>query len=186
MQRHDKLHRSEWQFSLRTLLFLMSIVAFCSMLIGVSAILATVIVPFFAMALVRTLRTRRPLADEAIERRRRGLMTTFCASLVLIVTLLAVSAATAVFALATATLIALDFAARGCRPVFARLQPVLKQAWRMTRVAFRHLASLGSYSNIQRALDWSSATALLGTRYLVAATGILHRRYWRLDLRELE
>ncbi|HJQ81672.1 MAG TPA: hypothetical protein VJ828_17040 [Lacipirellulaceae bacterium] len=164
----------------------MSIVAFCSMLIGVSAILATVIVPFLAMALVRTLRTRRPLADEAIERRRRGLMTTFCASLVLIVTLLAVSAATAVFALATATLIALDFAARGCRPVFARLQPVLKQAWRMTRVAFRHLASLGSYSNIQRALDWSSATALLGTRYLVAATGILHRRYWRLDLRELE
>jgi hypothetical protein len=186
MQRHDKLDRSGWQFSLRTLLFLTTIIAFCSMLVGVSASLAIIIVPFFAMALVRTLRTRQPLADEAIKRRRHGLMTTFCASLGLIVTLLAVSAATAVFALATASLIALDFVARCCRPVIARLQPVLKQAWRMTRVAFRHLASLGSYSNIQRALDWSSAHALLGTRYLVAATGILHRRYWHVDLRVLE
>lgn len=185
MQRKDKLHRSGWQFSLRSLLFLTSIVAFCSMLIGVSAILAIVIVPFFAMALVRTLRTNQPPADEtSIERRRRGLFTTFCASLALIVTLLAVSVATALFASAAATLIVLDFVARCCKPAIARLQPVLKQAWGVARVAGRHLASLGSYSNILRALNWCRANALLGTRYLVAATSILHRRYWHLDLRK--
>jgi hypothetical protein len=162
MQPHDKLYRSGWQFSLRTLLFLTSIVALCSMLIGVSAILAIVIVPFFAMALVRTLRTNRPLADEAsIERRRRGLLATFCASLVLIVTLFAVSVATALFALATASLIVLDSVARCCKPVIARLQPIIKHAWRMSHVAVRHLASLASYTNIQRALNWSSANAIL-------------------------
>jgi hypothetical protein len=81
----------------------MSVVALCSMLIGVSAVLAIFVVPFFAMALVRTLRINRPLPDEAgVERKRRGLFATFCASFVLIITLVAVSIATAGFALASA------------------------------------------------------------------------------------
>jgi hypothetical protein len=183
MQSHDQLHRGPWQFSLRTLLFLMSVVALCSMLIGVSAVLAVVIVPFFTMALVRTLRINRPQPDEA-SGKRRGLFATFCASFVLIITLLTVSIATAFFALATAGLIVLDFVACCCKPAIARLQPVLTRAWRISRAAALRLASLGRYSNIQRALHWSSAQARLGTRYLVATTSILHRRYWQLDLRK--
>jgi hypothetical protein len=163
----------------------MSVVALCSMLIGVSAVLAIFVVPFLAMALVRTLRLNRPLPDEAgIERKRRGLFATFCASFVLIITLVTVSIATAGFALATAGLIVLDFFARCSTPVIARLQLVLKRVWRMSRVAAGHLASLASYSNIRRALHWTSAHASLGTRYLVAATSVLHRRYWKLDLRK--
>ena len=183
MHRHDPRHRRGWQFSLRTLLFLTTIVAFCAMLIGVSAVLAIVIVPFFAMALVRTMHTCRAHADESSnERKRRGLLATFCASLVLLITLVAVSVATALFAVAAAALLSLDFVARCSKPVIARLQPARKQASRMTRAAVRRLASLGSYSNIQRALHWSSANAKVGTRYLVATTSILHRRYWHLDL----
>jgi hypothetical protein len=185
MQSHDQLQRGPWQFSLRTLLFLMSVVALCSMLIGISAVLAIVIVPFFAMALVRTLRINRPLPDASgAERKRRGLFATFCASFVLIVTLLTVSIATAFFALATAGLIVLDFVARCCKPAIARLQPVLTRAWRISRAAALRLASVASYSNIQRAIHWTSAQARLGTRYLVAATSLLHRRYWHLDLRK--
>jgi hypothetical protein len=103
MTSHDQLQRGRWQFSLRTLLFLMSIVAICSMLIGVSAVLAIVVVPFFTLALIRTLRLNQPLPDEAgSERKRRGLFATFFASFVLIITLVAVSIATAGFALASA------------------------------------------------------------------------------------
>jgi hypothetical protein len=185
MTSQDPLQRGPWQFSLRTLLFLMSVVAFCSMLIGVSAVLAIVVVPFFAMALIRTLRLNQPLPDGAgSERKRRGLFATFFASFVLIITLVAVSIATAGFALATAGLIVLDLVARCSTPVIARLQLVLKRVWRMSRVATGHLASFASYSNIRRALHWTSAHARSGTRQLVAATGVLHRRYWKLDLRK--
>jgi hypothetical protein len=136
------------------------------------------------MALVRTLRLNRALDEASVERKRRGLFATFCASFVLIITLLTVSIATAFFALATFSLIVLDFVARSSTPTIARLQPVLTRAWRMSRAAALRLASLASYSNFQRALHWSSAHARLSTRYLVAATSVLHRRYWRLDLRK--
>jgi hypothetical protein len=167
------------------MLFLMSVVALCSMLIGVSAVLAIFVVPFFAMALVRTLRINRPLADRAgIEGKRRGLFATFCASFFLIITLLTVSIATVLVALATAGLMVLDLVARSSKPAIARLQPVLTRAWRMSRAVALRLASLASYSNIERAIHWTSAHARLGTRYLVAATSVLHRRYWKLDLRK--
>jgi hypothetical protein len=182
METRDLHYRKRWQFSLRTLLFLMSIVALCSMLIGVSAVLAIVIVPFFVFALVRTLRINAPATDEEhIARQRRGLMATFCASLVLILTLLAVSFATVVFALMAASLVVLDLVARYCKPIVANLQPVFRRAWWIAVRTGRAVASLASYSNIQRFLNWSSGNAMLATRYLVAATGILHRRCWHLN-----
>ena len=185
MQVSDRHRGSRWQFSLRTLLFLMSVVAFSSMLVGLSAVLAVVIVPFFAIALVRTLRINGQAADDAgREQRRRGLVATFFGSLVLILTLLVVSIATALFACVAAFLVVLDLMARFCKPFVARSWPVLQRAGRIALPAARRVASLVSYSNMQRFLNWTSAYAMLATRHLVAATSVLHRRYWRLDLRK--
>jgi hypothetical protein len=149
------------------------------MLVGLSVILAVITVPFLAVALIRTLRISQTAADDAHAKTIRcGLIATFCRSLLLIVTLLAVALATAAFASLAAALMVLNMMTRMCKPIVRMLQPLLTRAWTILIAAAQHVISIASYSNLDRLLNWTSAHALLGTRYLIAATSILHHRYW--------
>jgi hypothetical protein len=171
-------HRAQsWTFSLKGLMFVTFVVAVSSALVGISVVLAVVLLPLIAMALVRTARVSRRYATvEAQDGRHPGLTATFFQSLALVICLLMVSCAAFFAGWIAAALIVLGAAGQLCRravPVLrrftTRLWLIAARGWRETervRVKFGPL------------FCWIRARAIDGAMLLASASRLLFQRCW--------
>jgi hypothetical protein len=168
-----------WQFSLKSLMFLMFIVAVCAGTISISPPLAVLVVPFVAVAAVRTaLCHSRVAPEEPMPSRTSGLLATFVQSLLLLMALSIMSFATlAAVGLATA-LIAATLAVRVVTAVGIKLRALAPQARRCAWALWRGLRSVVRQIRPYQILSWFRARAVIVTAELYVASRRLLRQCW--------
>ena len=174
-------HR-KWTFSLKSLMFLTSIVAVCSALIGVSAVLAVLCLPLIAAALVRTVRasTRTGGGDQ-----RRGLLATFCDSLVIVLCLIGASVTAFMAACCALALIVLCIAVRVCKPIAAVLSVGAKYLSQSMIQIWQYLKSPSFHAKSADAFDLVRAAAVTATVSRFSTCRALLRRWWYPEARRV-
>jgi len=174
--------RSSWQFSLKSLMFLMFVVALCAGTISISPPLAIVVIPYVVVAAARTaLFHRRIVPDEQAQRTAPGLLATFVRSLLLLVALTIMCLAT-MAAVGTATaLIAATLAVRILAAICVRLGALAPQARRSASVLWRGLRSAVQHIHPYEILTSVRSRALVVTTEFYFASCRLLRQCWRAE-----
>jgi hypothetical protein len=168
-----------WKFSLKGLMFLTFVVAVCSALVGASPVLAIIVVPLIAAALIRMIRVNQRIAGTTNDRtHRRGLFTSFCRSLALILCLLVVFTTASFAACVVGLLIALGAAARLCRPLVAIVRRYATIAWRVASSVWRSVRRRTHGVEVSHLFGLVRSHAVRGTALLIAACRVLIRHFW--------
>jgi hypothetical protein len=168
-----------WTFSLKGLMFLTFVVAVSAALIGASAVLAVLLLPFIVAALVRTARVRRQI--NIVEKQhpaQRGLFATFCQSLILIMSLVIVSSIAVFVACCAGLLILLGVVARFCQPAIAFLRGGAARVWPLVLRVWRRVVLLASHVSFGAIFLWVRDRAVNGALLLISVSRILLRRCW--------
>jgi hypothetical protein len=165
-----------WQFSLKGLMFVTTIVAICAALFGVSMLLAAILVPLIVAGFMRTIRVATQ--HETTGCTKPGLFVTFCNSVALVVATIAVGLATMAVAAVAGTLAAIMVTAhvlRAARPIY----------WPLTRVLLALLirarnTAIRMMSRIQpvAVLRWLQVHAVAKTLSLLATNRRLFQQCW--------
>jgi hypothetical protein len=174
-----ELHRyPNWQFSLKSLMFVTTLVAVCAALVQIALPLAVAIIPLIGAAWVRTvLVVARPKADNMHHGPPR-LVATFCYSLWLIVAMILLCLATITLAGIAAMLIAMTIAGRVLKTCSTRVWPVAKRAGQLALTIWCGRREIYSRLKPGPVLDWLRVWAVAGTLALVSASCRLFRQYW--------
>ena len=158
----------KWQFSMRGLMFVTSVVAVYAALVGVSPVFAVALLPLILAAFVRT--TRAPEGS--------GLFVTFCESLVVVVALIMVSAAAFALACVAGSLIVAGVSYRLCTPANGVVRASAKYVWRLVVKVLRDLQRWALRVKPDSIYDRVCAYSMTATVILADATRRLFRRCW--------
>jgi hypothetical protein len=165
-----------WQFSLKSLMFVTTLVAIGAALVGISMVLAVLLVPLIIAGLVRTIRVAAH--HEKIGSAKPALFATFCNSVALVVATIAVGLATMVVAAMAATLATLMLAVhvlRAARPIY---QPLKRRLWQFIGAAGSMVVATVSRIRPILILRCLQVQAVARTLSLVAISRRLCRQCW--------
>jgi hypothetical protein len=167
-----------WQFSLKSLMFVTTLVAICAALVQIALPLAVVIIPLIGAAWIRTvLVVARPNVDIP-QNGPPKLVATFCYSLWLIVAMIFLCLATIALAGIAAVLIATTIASRVFKTCGKLVRPVAKRAGQLALAMWYARREMYSRFKPGAVLDWLRFWAVAGTLALVTASRRLLRQYW--------
>jgi hypothetical protein len=165
-----------WQFSLKSLMFVTTLVAVSAALVHIALALAILAIPLIAAALARTilvLGRERPTDDAHV---RPKLFATFCNSMFLIVALISICLAATVLSGVTAALIAMTVLRRLLAVVSRRILPVAARAGKLLIVMWNARAEIVSRLKPGAMLDSLQAWSLVGTLSLMGMSRRLFRQ----------
>jgi hypothetical protein len=165
----------KWTYSLKSLMFLTSVVAVCSALIGVSMVLAVFCFPFVAAALMRTMRIQ---GRASVGEQHHGLFVTFCQSLLIFASLISVSAIAFMVACCAGALIVLGVAVHLFKPVAKALWTGLSHLLQFMIRLWENFRSPAFQDNAVAVYKSIRAIAVMATVSLVASSNILFQRWW--------
>jgi hypothetical protein len=151
--------RRRYQFSLRTLMFITSVVCFAAALSGISPMIALGAAPFLAAAMFRTLRVVGRAQREAPATRVR-LFASFAQSLLIVVSLVVVAMVTSMAAALIGSIWMLELTVRAARMAFIVIHRLARfirrtaiRAWKGVRpVALRINLPIVLYAVRERAV----------------------------------
>jgi hypothetical protein len=109
---------------------------------------------------------------------RRGLFTSFCRSLALIICLLVVFTTASLAACVVGLLVALGTAGRVCRPIIAIVRRYATIAWHVTSVVWRNVRRRTHGVEVPHLFEFVRSHAVRGTALLISACRVLIRHFW--------
>jgi hypothetical protein len=162
------------QFSLRTLMFVMLIVAVCAALIHISAVLAIGTAPFILGALVRTMLVQSHVdASDRSAGTASGLVVTFFRSMLILVGLIFICGATTAAGAVLVSMTIIDRAFIAISRLFQLSAPYARKFLWILWVGFRGLAS---QIDLGKTLHWIRLQSVTATVWLLSVSRILFRR----------
>jgi hypothetical protein len=169
-------HEGAWQFSLKSLMFVTTIVAICAALVSISIVLAVVFVPLIVAGLARTIHV---VAQQArTGSKKPGLVVTFCNSIALVVATISVGLATisvAAMAAVLAAMMVTIHVLRAARPIYQPLARRLGQLLLQTRgVVFAFVSRI----QLVGVLRWLQVHAVARTLTLLSTSRRLFQQCW--------
>jgi hypothetical protein len=167
---------SKWQYSLKSLMFVTTLVAVCAALVQIALPLAVITIPLIAAALVRTMlmTSRRSASDGA----RPRLIATFCYSVCLLVVTILMCLAAASLAGIAAALIATTIVRCVFTSAGTLVRPIVTRAWLLLLAVWNHRAEIVSRLRPGAILDWLQLWSVVGTLYLLSLSRRLFRQCW--------
>lgn len=160
-------------------MFVTMVVAVCAALVHISAVLAVMLVPLIAAALVRTVRvvTREETARHA-GRAAPGLFATFCQSVAILIAMIAVGITAVSFAGITGLLIAVMVVIHVFRAARVVYRPVTNRIGFVLRSLAEQCRAIVSRIKPVAILRWLQLQAVTGTLWLFRVCRRLFRQSW--------
>jgi hypothetical protein len=167
-----------WQFSLKSLLFVTTVVAICAALVYIALPLAVLAIPFVAAALVRTMFVTSRQDAKDTHGPRPTLFATFCFSIFLIVATIMMSLAATALAGIAASLFALAIVRRVLSRVVTLIRPVAVRLWQLMIAVWKSRKELIARLESVAILDSLQLWSVAATLSLVSASRRLFRQCW--------
>jgi hypothetical protein len=172
---------ANWQFSLKSLMFVTMIVAVCAALVNISAALAVLLIPLIVAGLVRTVRVVTRAEADGVREAVPGLFATFCRSIAIIIAMIGVGVATVSFAGVAAALIAVMIVIHILRAAGVLSHPLLVRARQGLIKLAKWSCTTATRIKPLAILRWLQAHAVACTLSLLAACRRLFRQWWSTE-----